>query len=195
MIVSFFSRGTGGGSGPVDYLVGKERNRDKAEVLAGDVDETVALIDSSPYTKKYTSGVLSFEEAGITEEQKREVMKSFEECLFPSLDNDQYNVLWVEHADKGRVELNFVIPNIELTTGKRLQPYYHAADGKRVDAWRTIQNLTHGFSDPFKKPWGLNNINLQPDLRIFYIETNRTRDVIPALFEHLWITSKKLKSN
>ena len=41
-----------------------------------------------------------------------------------------------------------MIPNVELTTGKRLQPYYHAADLKRVDAWRTIQNLEHGFTDP-----------------------------------------------
>lgn len=148
MIVSFFSRGTGGGGGSVDYLLGKDRDREKAKVLSGDADETVALIDASPYAKKYTSGVLSFEERHISDEQKREVMASFENCLFPGMDKDQYNVLWVEHGDKGRVELNFVIPNVELTTGKRLQPYYHAADLNRVDAWRTVQNLEHGFSDP-----------------------------------------------
>ncbi len=148
MIVSFFSRGTGGGGGSVDYLLGKDRDREKAKVLSGDPDETVALIDASPYAKKYTSGVLSFEERHISDEQKREVMASFEDCLFPGMDKDQYNVLWVEHGDKGRVELNFVIPNVELTTGKRLQPYYHAADLNRVDAWRTVQNLEHGFSDP-----------------------------------------------
>ncbi|SUB32435.1 DNA relaxase mbeA [Neisseria gonorrhoeae] len=33
-------------------------------------------------------------------------------------------------------------------SGKRLQPYYYAADRGRVDAWRTMQNLTHGYSDP-----------------------------------------------
>lgn len=148
MIVEFFDRGSGGGSGPVDYLLGKDRDREKAQVLSGDPDETVALIDSSHYTKKYTSGALSFEEQQISDEKKRAVMASFEDCLFPGMDKDQYNVLWVEHTDKGRLELNFVIPNVELTTGKRLQPYYHGADFKRVDAWRTIQNLEHGFSDP-----------------------------------------------
>ena len=148
MIVSFFARGTGSGGGSVDYLLGKDRDREKAKVLSGDPDETVALIDASHYAKKYTSGVLSFEERNISDEQKREVMASFEDCLFPGMDKDQYSVLWVEHTDKGRLELNFVIPNVELTTGKRLQPYYHAADLKRVDAWRTIQNLEHGFSDP-----------------------------------------------
>lgn len=148
MIVSFFGRGTGGGSGPVDYLLGKERDREHAQLLSGDPNETAALIDGSNYEKKYTSGVLSFEEANITDEQKRQLMNSFEECLFPSLEKNQYNVLWVEHTDKGRLELNFVIPNIELTTGKRLQPYYHAADFKRVDAWQTINNIEHGLSDP-----------------------------------------------
>lgn len=148
MIVQFFDRGKGGGSGPTDYLLGKDRDREHAEVLRGHPDETAALIDSSDYAKKYTAGCLSFEERDIPAEQKRALMDSFEECIFAGLDKDQYNCLWVEHRDKGRLELNFVIPNIELLSGKRLQPYYYAADRGRVDAWRTMQNLTHGYSDP-----------------------------------------------
>lgn len=148
MIVSFFARGSGGGSGPVDYLLGKDRKREHAELLKGDPDETAAIIDSSKYSKKYTAGVLSFEEKNIPNQLKSQIMQDFEECLFPGLDKNQYNVLWIEHTDKGRLELNFVIPNIELTTGKRLQPYYHAADKPRVDAWQTITNIEHDFSDP-----------------------------------------------
>ncbi len=148
MIVSFFSRGTGGGRGPVEYLLGKDFDRELAELLRGDALETIALIDSSPYAKKYTSGCLSFEEADLTPEKKRELMDSFEETLFPGMSKDQYNCLWVEHRDKGRLELNFVIPNIELTTGRRLQPYFYKADQKRIDAWKTIQNIEQGFSDP-----------------------------------------------
>ena len=148
MIVQFFARGKGGGSGPTDYLLGKDRAREDATLLRGDPDETAAIIDGSQYAKKYTSGCLSFEETNISEEKKRELMDSFEECIFAGLDANQYNCLWVEHRDKGRLELNFVIPNVELTTGKRLQPFYHESDKGRVDAWRTIQNLTHGFTDP-----------------------------------------------
>lgn len=148
MIVQFFNRGKGGGSGPIDYLLGKDRDREEAKLLRGDPEETAALIDSSDYAKKYTAGCLSFEESNIPAEQKRALMDSFEECIFAGLDKDQYNCLWVEHRDKGRLELNFVIPNIELLSGKRLQPYYYAADRGRVDAWRTMQNLTHGYSDP-----------------------------------------------
>lgn len=148
MIVQFFNRGKGGGSGPIDYLLGKDRDREEAKLLRGNPEETAALIDSSDYAKKYTAGCLSFEESNIPAEQKHALMDSFEECIFAGLDKDQYNCLWVEHRDKGRLELNFVIPNIELVSGKRLQPYYYAADRGRVDAWRTMQNLTHGYSDP-----------------------------------------------
>jgi hypothetical protein len=67
-------------------------------------------------------GVLSFEEANLEEQQKQEIMQSFEETLLAGLDRDQYDITWIEHTDKGRLELNFVIPNVELSTGKRLQP-------------------------------------------------------------------------
>lgn len=148
MIVKFFNRGKGRGSGAIDYLLGKNRDRPQAKLLRGHPDETAAIIDGSLYAKKYTSGVLSFEESDLEETVKRQIMDSFEECIFAGLAPNQYNCLWVEHRDKGRLELNFVIPNVELLSGKRLQPYFYVADHKRVDAWRTIQNLTYGLSDP-----------------------------------------------
>ncbi|EEZ6074964.1 relaxase/mobilization nuclease domain-containing protein, partial [Escherichia coli O6] len=57
---------------------------------------------------------------------------------------NQYSILWVEHQDKGRLELNFVIPNMELQSGKRLQPYYDRADRPRIDAWQTGRELMPG---------------------------------------------------
>jgi len=148
MLVKFHARGRGGGSGPVDYLLGKDRNREGATVLQGKPEEVRELIDASPYAKKYTSGVLSFEESELAPGQREKLMESFERVLMPGLDKDQYSVLWVEHSDKGRVELNFLIPNTELLTGKRLQPYYDRADRPRVDAWQTVVNGRMGFSDP-----------------------------------------------
>lgn len=148
MIVQFARRGKGVGSGPVDYLLGQDRNREGATLNQGDPDLVQSLIDSSPYAKKYTSGFLCFAEADLSQETKDCLMADFEKALLPGLDKDQYSILWVEHLDKGRLELNFVIPNIELHSGKRLQPYYHFADNPRIDAWRTIQNLELGLHDP-----------------------------------------------
>lgn len=148
MIVKFHPRGRGGGSGPVDYLLGKDRQREGASVLQGKPEEVRELIDASPYAKKYTSGVLSFAEADLPSGQREKLMASFERVLMPGLDKDQYSILWVEHRDKGRLELNFLIPNTELLTGRRLQPYYDRADRPRIDAWQTIVNGRLGLHDP-----------------------------------------------
>lgn len=149
MIVKFFTNSGGGSSGgAMNYLLGKDRDRAHAKVLRGDVDITASLIDQSMYAKAYTSGCLSFSEQDITPEKKTELMDSFERTLMHGLDEHQYNFLWVEHKDKGRLELNFVIPNVELTTGKRLQPFYSRADKPLVNAWKDIQNIEHGFTDP-----------------------------------------------
>lgn len=148
MIVKFHARGAGRGSGPVEYLLGKERSRDGATLDRGDPDEIQALIDSSPYAKKYTSGVLSFEEADLDRQTKDKIMSSFEKALLPGLEADQYSCLWVEHRDKGRLELNFVVPNVELQTGKRLQPYFDKADKPRINAWKTGMNASLKLHDP-----------------------------------------------
>ena len=78
MIVKFHPRGRGGGGGPVDYLLGKDRQRDGASVLQGKPDEVRELIDASPYAKKYTSGVLSFAEQDLPPGQREKLMASFE---------------------------------------------------------------------------------------------------------------------
>lgn len=148
MIVKFHARGKGGGSGPVDYLLGRERNRERATVLQGNPEEVRELIDATPFAKKYTSGVLSFAEKELPPGGREKVMASFERVLMPGLEKNQYSILWVEHQDKGRLELNFVIPNMELQSGKRLQPYYDRADRPRIDAWQTLVNHHYGLHDP-----------------------------------------------
>ncbi|BBQ55495.1 hypothetical protein WP2S18C03_P30120 (plasmid) [Aeromonas veronii] len=148
MIVKIHSRGVGRGSGPVEYLLGKDGNRDGATLDRGDPEMVKELIDGSHYAQRYTSGVLSFHEPDLPRETKERLMDEFEQALLPGLDADQYAVLWVEHRDKDRLELNFVVPNVELLSGKRLQPYFHGADGHRINAWRTAINGELGLHDP-----------------------------------------------
>lgn len=148
MIVKFFARGAGGGRGPTEYLLGKDRNRDGATLLRGDADQTRELIDSTDFAKKYTAGVLSFEESDISDDAKQAIMDGFEAAMLPGLDRDQYDCLWVEHRDKGRLELNFVVPNVELIRGKRLNVYYDPVDRLRIDAWKDLANDQYGLSDP-----------------------------------------------
>lgn len=156
MIVKFSKHGKGKASGVLDYLL-KEKGskgtlipRSHAKVLYGDPVLTEHLINTTPYKSKYKSGYLSFSERAdeISEADKKRIMQEFESVIFCGLDSDQYDILWVEHADKdiddvnpvGRLELNFVIPCQELRSGKAFQPYYEPADQKRVNAWKNIIN-------------------------------------------------------
>ena len=154
MIVQFFRYGNGLSKGPLDYLLGKDRDRDYAKVLQGDVSEVSGLIDTSPFAKKYTSGCLSFYEHDLTEPDKQKIMQDFEQALFPGMDQSQYRVLWIEHQDKlneetgeRRLELNFLIPNVEIHTGQRLQPYYDKADRPRIDLFKKITNYEYQLHD------------------------------------------------
>lgn len=148
MIVRLNSRGKGLASGPINYLLGKDRNRPHASVLSGDVDLTSELINGLEFKRRYTSGCLSFKEENLSEALKKELMQSFEEAIFCGLSNTEYDVCWIEHLDKGRLELNFLIPNVHLPTGRRLQPYWDRADRKRINAWQQWQNAKHNFHDP-----------------------------------------------
>ncbi|MDP5132010.1 MAG: relaxase/mobilization nuclease domain-containing protein [Paraglaciecola sp.] len=148
MLVKFNSRGKGGSAGPVNYLLGKDRDRHLACVLRGNVEQTSALIDSLSFARNYTSGCLSFAESDLPDDLKQMLMDSFEQTIFAGLDRDQWDCLWVEHRDKGRLELNFLIPNVELLSGKRLQPYFDRADRTRINAWQTFINGELDLHDP-----------------------------------------------
>jgi hypothetical protein len=150
MIVKFFRHGTGGGSAVFDYLLGKDGDRPDAEILRGDVAQQKLLIDSLDFKRQYTSGCLSFEEAPehLTIKQKNEIMDGFEETITAGLEVDRVSFAWVEHRDKGRLELNFVIANVDLEHGRLFQPYIHSQDKTRVNAWKDIQNIHYDLSDP-----------------------------------------------
>ena len=154
MIVKFFTNGTGGSKGVFDYLLKDKEQPDGkrlgAEVLRGDIDNQALLIDSLDFKQKYTSGCLSFTETAnqVTQEQKNALMDGFEQTIRAGLDVDRVSVSWIEHRDKGRLELNFVFANVDLEHGRAFQPYVHNVDKRRVNAWKDMQNIEHGFTDP-----------------------------------------------
>ena len=87
MIVQFFDYGSGLSKGPLDYLLGKNRDREHAKIISGDEKEIAELIDSSPFAKKYTSGCLSFYESDLSEEAKKQIMANFENA---------YSLAWIK---------------------------------------------------------------------------------------------------
>lgn len=150
MIVKFFKKRSSGKASSckacVDYLLNKPD--DTAKILQGDPHLSQQIADSLDFNNTYTAGCLSFSEPDLPEETKRDIMERFEQSMFAGLDQEQYNIAWVQHTDKGRLELNFVIPNVELTSQKRLQPYYDKADRPLVENFKQVINHEYSLSDP-----------------------------------------------
>lgn len=148
LIKIFKNKGKGSAKASIDYLLDKDRNRELATVLKGNPELSLELAQNLAFSNKYTVGCLSFEEADLPKKSKLELMEKFEEMVFAGLTSEQFNISWIEHKDKGRLELNFFIPNVELTTGKRYQPYFHRNDKHLFDSWMQLQNYQYQLSDP-----------------------------------------------
>ncbi len=150
MLVKFWgiNQVGGDGDGSVNYLLNERVEQGTAKVLKGDANLTKSLLLSLTQKHKACVGCLSFEEPNIDENLKYELIESFEYVLLTESMQNCYNILWVEHTDKGRLELNFVIPRIDLERQKAFTPYYHSADITRIDIWKDCINLKHAFTNP-----------------------------------------------
>ncbi|EAH6342840.1 mobilization protein [Campylobacter jejuni] len=148
MICKFFKTQKGGGVSSINYMLNERVKKGTARVLKGDEFLTREIIKSMSQKHKTCVGCLSFEEKNIKEELKKELMESFENTLLTPAMKGNYNILWIEHTDKGRLELNFIIPKIALESKKAFNPYYHTSDSKRIDLWCDFVNLNHNFTNP-----------------------------------------------
>ena len=152
MIVKFLPSKSGGGIGSVNYVLNERVQQGTAKILKGDEAQTRAIISQITKKQKVCFGVLSFQEsaARISEQTKLEIMADFERTLLGDFMKERVNILWVQHEDKGgRLELNFIIPKIDLVTGTSFNPFFYSKpDLTRIDLWKKAVNLEYGFSDP-----------------------------------------------
>ncbi len=155
MIVKIFKSGGVGNnkssSSVSNYLLNSERvENNTAKLIRGDKDLTDLAICACTGNSTYTSGCLSFskDERQLTEQEKQILMADFEQALLPNFDKKRYACYWVEHTDKERLELNFVVAKMDLDTGKNLSIYQHSRDIKRLNAWKEIKIQELGLIDP-----------------------------------------------
>jgi len=148
MIIKFFPHPKTGGHPrrSMDYLLKKHEH--EVQILQGNPRISVDVAEGLDFKNQYTVGCLSFEEVHITDVHKQEIMQKFEETFFAGLEPEQYNICWIEHTDKGRLELNFFAPNVELESGKRLSVYYDKSDRPLAENFKQVINQTYGLSDP-----------------------------------------------
>ncbi|HHJ4530370.1 TPA: hypothetical protein ACQJXN_005094 [Escherichia coli] len=138
----------------ISYLL-REKKKEEQEfvrVLSGSKEQMLnfnKLIVSKDLKTPYIAGVLSFEEENIEEQAKLKIMEDFEKMAFAGIP-EEYRppFLWVEHRDKGRLELNYLTFNA-LTTGRSFAVYYDKKDRRLLNDFTEVVNYEGGYSSPF----------------------------------------------
>jgi hypothetical protein len=179
MIVKFF-KSSGSGKALADYLEAEQvHQRDPVtgrtlydqpkisrdappEPLRGSFAEVVALSETLGFARTYKAGVIAFDAGdNPSPEQIQAVIDDFQRHSMAGLDQDRACWAWNLHRDKGNIELNFMVSNVDLDTGRFLNiaPPGHEAF---FNAWRDLKNLENGWASPsdparqqeFKTPRG-----------------------------------------
>lgn len=133
----------GGERAGIGYLL---RNN-TAQVMRGDASTTTRIIAGLNFRQRFCSGCLSFTE-NLSASKCAELIDEAEIQLAGGLNRERLDFFWVRHSDKDRTELHFVIPEVDLASGKKFSPYVHRRDAERLRIWQRLVNLRDGFSDP-----------------------------------------------
>lgn len=153
MIVRIFSTGKSKGEG-VNYLLSDKDHSGatrsvKPEILDGNAKTTIDIINSIDRNWKYVSGAIAFRnEEQPSNEQMLILIKHFKQTFCAGLNNNQFNSLFVLHRDKGNHEIHFVVPMVELTTGKQLN--IHPPGAKNIalyEAFTIVNNFELGYAN------------------------------------------------
>lgn len=153
MYFKFLQHGKGDPAKAAAYVVDKvdhlNRPRAGVSVLRGDPQTFATIAGSIQNEWLYTSGVIAWSKTDDpSDEEISAVLDEFEKHAFAGLQPDQYHFTAVLHEeDDGSKHVHFLVPRIELDTGKALNiappghEYY-------FDPLRDYFNYKHGWSRP-----------------------------------------------
>ena len=177
-----------------NYLLNQRVNDNTAKLLKGNRELAESLEKLSTAKTKYFSGVLSFaeREKRFTEEEKMEIIEAFERTFCPDdYLRERLNFTWIQHTDKKRLELNFVVnstfrndPDKLLKDKKEFYPW-HKPQIKRFDAFRDFIDAKYGLASVHDN--GSQHIFTAPDYQI------KSRDDVETLVE--MVLRVNMKSN
>ncbi len=129
------------------YLLNDRVKIGLAKVIKGDSELTLKIIfqASKKFKWSWFSGVLSFSEM-LSRDMINSIIKDFERTFYCGMHPDQYNILWVLHTDKGRTELHFIGPRLELWNRKHYNPYFIGRDFRKKDIFQEYINQKCGLT-------------------------------------------------
>lgn len=155
----------------ISYLLRKNKPEEQQYVKTLSMTTEQDLLNFNtfilPKGKKspYVAGVLSFEEESINEDIKCKIIIDFEEVLFAGIEpENRPPLMWIEHSDKGRVELNYLTFNA-LADGRSFTVYLDKTDRQLFNTFSEIINYENDFSSPFEEVDFRNTLVNKPNTR------------------------------
>ncbi|MFC6307205.1 relaxase [Paraburkholderia dipogonis] len=146
---------------------GREMERDEMDervILAGDLDMTNDIIQSiDTDAERYLNVTLSFKEDEVDRELLGEIVREFEAFAFAAYRPDEYNFYAEAHvpriksyadrktgqAVERKVHVHVVIPEMNLVTGRRLDPFGKVDRNERyLEAFQEHINAKYGLASP-----------------------------------------------
>lgn len=140
----------------ISYLLRKRKPEEAelfVEVLSGTGEHEMLNFNNFIFSRNlkspYVAGVLSFEEEDIPTKSKYKIIEDFENMAFAGIPHDlRPPIMWVQHTDKGRLELNYLTFNA-LTTGRSFPVYLDKKDRRLFNDFSEVVNYEGGYSSPF----------------------------------------------
>lgn len=175
MIVRFFKTGLSRGEAPVRYVLGETDHDGDArfcrpQILEGNPEQTIRLINQCTRRHKYSSGVLAFRgEEAVSPNQLTAILDKFRETIAPGISPEQYQCLFVFHKDpidkktgNQPFHVHFVIPmtflagetyNGKSLAGKRFNPHPPGQKSQEIMAlFAATVNHEHGWKQIVEDP-------------------------------------------
>ena len=144
----------------INYLKGDHdhngvERKPKPRFFTGSENDCLIACETIDRKQKYVTGTLAFEpNERPSNKQLMEVVKSFRATFMAGLEHGvNFTDFWNIHEDKNRIELNYVIPLTELTTGKQINPFPPGkAKEDFKDAFDATWNHILGFDQVVRDP-------------------------------------------
>ena len=172
MLLKYLKAGAHDEPGGLSYLL----KNTTATVLRGNPAITQWVIDHSPpgMRQRFTSGVIN---------DLTKLDKEHDEALLDELESmhllgrPKSSMAWcvIEHIDKGKREIHFVIPLFDLLFGKWVHPYVDRIDRRAFQAWVEHFALRHDLDFPYEK------LRVKPPFKHL-----RIREIDRDFLEEIW---------